>query len=110
MEGRNILLPFSPELEGRNLWDLQDSQGLYTIRRFVRIMREQHEGFLDWYWYKPGTREHMARKTGFARYFAPLDWWIGTGEYEADFEKDIQRDILDWIGKIRFGEDSYNFV
>ena len=54
MQGNNVLLPFSPQLEGKNLWDLQDSKGEYTIRRMVEMVREQGEGFLDWYWYKPG--------------------------------------------------------
>ncbi|MEZ4525917.1 MAG: cache domain-containing protein [Desulfobacterales bacterium] len=110
MAGRGILLPFSPELEGKNLWDLQDSKGLYTIRRFTRLIREQGEGYLTWHWYKPGTTEHMSEKIGFAKYFEPLGWWIGTGDYTEDVEKDIQKEVLNWIRRIRFGEDGYIFV
>ncbi len=110
MAGNNVLLPFSPEMEGKNLWDLRDSKGLYTIRRFIQIIREQGEGYLTWHWYKPGNTGHMSEKTGFAKYFAPLDWWIGTGDYTEDVEKDIQKDVLAWINRVRFGEDGYVFV
>lgn len=110
MQGNNILLPHSPHLEGKNLWDLKDSKGLYTIRRFVRVIREKNEGFLTWHWYKPGNTEYMSEKIGFSKYFKPLDWWIGTGEYVADVEADIQAETLEWINKIRFGDEGYIFA
>ncbi len=33
MEGNNILLPPSPQMEGTNMINLEDSKGLYTIQR-----------------------------------------------------------------------------
>ncbi len=110
MEGNNILLPHSPHLEGTNLWNLVDSKGGYTIRRFVRLIESEGEGFLRWHWYKPGITGHMSDKIGFAKYFEPLDWWIGTGEYVEDVEADIQAETLDWINKIRFGDEGYIFA
>jgi signal transduction histidine kinase/nitrogen-specific signal transduction histidine kinase/CheY-like chemotaxis protein len=110
MQGNNILLPFSPQLEGKNLWDLQDSQGEYTIRRMVEMVREQGEGFLDWYWYKPGETKEMAKKIGYSKVFAPYNWWIGTGEYVEDVEQEIQQQTLARINTIRYGKDGYIFV
>ncbi len=110
MDGNNILSPYDSHLEGTNLWDLVDSKGLYTIRRFIRMIEAEGEGFLRWHWYKPGNTEHMSEKIGFARYFEPLDWWIGTGEYIADMETDIQAESLEWINKIRFGDEGYIFA
>ncbi|MFW5640814.1 MAG: cache domain-containing protein [Thermodesulfobacteriota bacterium] len=110
MEGNNLLLPHSPLLEGKNLWDLQDSKGLYTIRRFIDLIRENREGFLRWHWYKPGITDRMSEKIGFAAYFEPYEWWIGTGEYIEDFEEDIKSETLDWINQIRFGNNGYIFM
>lgn len=110
MQGNNVLLPFSPQLEGSNLWDMRDNKGLYTIRRMVALMREKGEGFLHWYWYKPGEPDNMVEKIGFSKLFAPYDWWIGTGEYIEDFEKEVQRQTLARINTIRFGDDGYIFV
>ena len=42
--------------------------------------------------------------------FEPLGWVIGTGEYLDDVEKEIQKECLDWISSIRFGEDGYVFA
>ncbi len=110
MDGNNILLPHTPQLEGTNLWNLVDSKGGYTIRRFVRLIETEGEGFLRWHWYKPGITDHMSDKIGFAQYFKPLDWWIGTGEYVEDVEADIQAETLEWINKIRFGDEGYIFA
>jgi len=110
MEGNNVLLPFSPQLEGQNLWDLQDSRGGYTIRRMTELMRQKGEGYLTWHWYKPGEFHKMAEKIGYSRVFAPFNWWIGTGEYLEDVEAEIQRQTLDRINTIRFGKDGYIFV
>lgn len=110
MEGNNVLLPTFPKLEGRNLWNLKDSKGDYNIRRFVRLLKERGEGFLRWYWYKPDKRDSMSEKIGFSKVFKPFGWWIGTGEYLEDYTKNIQKDVLEWINKIRFGRDGYIFV
>lgn len=68
MQGNNVLLPYSPQLEGRNLWDLQDSKGLYTIRRMVgELTRAKGEGFLNWHWYEPGETGRMSEKIGFSK-------------------------------------------
>jgi signal transduction histidine kinase len=110
MQGNNVLLPYSPQLEGRNLWDLQDSTGQYTIRRMVELMRDKGEGFLSWHWYRPGETGKMSEKIGFSKVFAPFAWWIGTGEYVEDVEQEIQRQTLDRVNTIRFGQDGYIFV
>jgi signal transduction histidine kinase/CheY-like chemotaxis protein/nitrogen-specific signal transduction histidine kinase len=108
--GTNVLLPFSPQLEGTNLWDLKDSKGLYTIRRFNDIIVDQGAGYLRWHWYKPGETKRMSEKIGYSRRFAPYNWFIGTGEYIEDMEQEIQAQTLAWINSIRFGQDGYIFV
>jgi len=110
LQGTNVLLPFSPHLEGKNLWDLQDSKGGYTIRRMVEMLREKGEGYLTWSWYKPGETKEMADKVGYSTLFTPFNWWIGTGEYIQDVEEEIQRQTLDRINSIRYGKDGYIFV
>ena len=110
LEGNNILLPFSPHLEGKNLWDLKDGKGTYIIQRTVKMIREKGEGFQRWYWYKPGDDEKMHEKIGFSKHFEPYDWWIGTGEYIEDFQRDVQKETLEWINTVRFGQDGYIFV
>lgn len=39
-----------------------------------------------------------------------MDWWIGSGEYIEDVEREIQAQTLARINTIRFGKDNYIFV
>lgn len=110
MQGNNILLPNSPELEGNNLLNLKDDKGQYTVQRYIDIIREQGEGFMEWHWYRPGETTKMSKKIGFAKSFEELDWFIGTGEYVEDSEHEIQKEILANINTIRFDHDNYVFV
>jgi len=110
MQGNNILLPNNPELEGKNLLNLKDDKGLFTVQRYIKIIREHGEGFMEWHWYRPGETTKMSKKIGFAKFFKELDWFIGTGEYVEDTEREIQKETLAYINTIRFDHDNYVFV
>ena len=110
LQGNNVLLPLSPQLEGHYLWDLQDSKGQYPLRRLVEMVQEKSEGFLTWDWYKTDGTGEMAEKVGFSKLFRPFGWLIGTGEYTENFEQEIQRQTLARINTLRFDTDNYIFV
>lgn len=110
MQGNNVLLPNNPELEGKNLFNLQDDQGHFTVQRYLKIIREHGEGFMEWHWYRPGESSKMSKKIGFARLLKELDVFIGTGEYVDDAQKEVQKELLAYINTIRFDRDNYVFV
>ncbi|WED22912.1 cache domain-containing protein [Vibrio sp. JC009] len=110
MDGTNVLLPHLSEREGTSLWDMQDSRGSYIIHDLASVVKNKGEGYHRWWFFKPQDLEQDLEKIGFVKYFEPLDWFIGTGEYIRDFEKDTQKRLLSWISEIRFGESGYVFV
>jgi diguanylate cyclase (GGDEF)-like protein len=110
MQGKNILHPILPHLEGKNLWDYQDVNGAYVVRDMGRISKRQGEGFYNWWWVKPQNKRVQYEKVGFGKYFEPYDWFIGTGEYVVDFENDIKTRLLERIDEVRFGKNGYIFV
>lgn len=114
LEGKNILFPTSPELEGGNMWNLQDSKGGYSIRSLSKIAKEDGEGFLSWYWYKPNkdkvNEKTMHKKIGYIKHFKELNWFVGTGEYIENFEKKIKTELLKEIQEIRYGKNGYIFI
>jgi len=114
MEGTNVLSPTSPELEGKNMWNKEDSKGGYSIRILSKIAREKGEGFSNWYWYKPNKDntlvKKMHKKIGYIKYIKELDWFIGTGEYIQDFENKIKTDLIHEIQQIRYGKNGYIFI
>lgn len=108
MSGRFILLPTSPQLEGRLLPDNQDDRGRYIMRGLIDAARRpQGEGFLDYRWYRPDEPGKMADKLAYVRYFAPYDWLIGAGDYTYEWESLQRRKAMARFRALRFGQSGY---
>ena len=110
IDGTNILQPIQPEMEGKNLWNLQDKNGLFLMREFTKIIKDSKKGFITWYWTKPQDSKKQYKKIGYIKYFEQLDWYLGTGEYLVDFEDDIKEKLIKEIQQIRFGKNGYIFI
>ncbi|WP_419770077.1 MAG: cache domain-containing protein [Candidatus Marinarcus sp.] len=109
-KGRNVMLPFSPELEGKNFINHQDAKGTYIIQDMLKLLSKSDDTFYEWYWYKPKDLTQQRKKIGYVRNFKALDWFIGTGEYVEDFEKEVQNKLLKHIQDIRYGNNGYIFI
>ena len=96
-----ILLPIAREREGTSFYNLKDAEGSYISRNIAKQIKEEKEGFSSWSFYKPNDLETQYKKIGFNMYFAPMDWFIGTGEYIAEFEEDVKKEVLKHISRSR---------
>lgn len=110
MDGTNVMLPPLPHMEGTSRWDMQDSRGAYITRDVINIAKNKGEGYHSWWFFKPGNQQRDHEKVGFIKYFSPMKWMIGTGEYVDSFEKNIQDKLLARISEIRYGSNGYVFV
>jgi signal transduction histidine kinase/CheY-like chemotaxis protein len=101
-----------PELEGKDLIGMRDTNGKYVIRDMISIAKKSGEGFYEYTWTKPNSPNRNYPKLAFVKHFKPFDWFIGTGEYLDDFEEDIKNEILERISYVRYGKenDGYIFV
>ena len=108
--GKNILLPHNQELEGKDFWEHQDAKGSYIIKDMTKLLSRSDESFYEWYWFNPTNPDKQRKKIGLVKNFEPFSWFIGTGEYLEDFEKEVQQRVLRNIREIRFGENGYIFV
>ncbi len=109
LDGTEMLFADKPELEGKNLLNLQSADNKYVIRDMIAIAREHGQGFYEYEWTKPESEGNGHAKTAFIKYFEPFDWLIGTGEYLEDGKKDTQNEVLEWLVRARFGEYGYLF-
>ncbi len=110
MKGNMLLRGDSPELEGQNIYNIRDFNGKYVVQEMIEISKKHGEGYIEYYWTKPGVEGRNYKKITFIKYFKPLDCYFGTGEYLEDMEKEIKNEILERISKIRYGKDGYIFV
>jgi len=110
MDGVDQLYPIKPELEGTNVLNLQDSKGNFVMQDEINIIKKKGEGFVKNFWSKPEKDiTVLFPKISFVKYFKPLDWYLGTGEYLDDAKKEIQEDVLKRISDLRFGTEGYFF-
>lgn len=87
-DGRPVMLmhPIKPDLVGRNLSAIRDSEGKLLFQEMGAIANELSEGFLTYYWPKPGQKEPVP-KISFVKYFEPWDWIVGSGAYVEDVNR-----------------------
>ncbi len=109
-QGTNVLCADSCSLEGLNVLEHRDYQGRYIIREMLEIASLKEEGFYHYFWTKPDVRGVDHRKLSFIKHFAPYNWIIGSGVYFSDIEKDLQQELLEKIGKIRFGDQQNGYI
>ena len=109
-DGVEQLCAACAELEQKNLIGLKDSEGNHVIRDMIAIARNEGEGYYRYTWSKPEAHGRSHAKIAFVKRFAPFDWYIGTGEYLEDTERDLQQAALAWIRQIRYGTAGYIFA
>ncbi|SHJ84553.1 PAS domain S-box-containing protein [Malonomonas rubra DSM 5091] len=109
LDGIEQLFPPNPKLEGSDFSKLQDSNGKYVVRDMIKIAQTTGEGFYEYTWTKPGSTGHH-RKVAYIKYFPPLNWLVGTGEYVDDLISDLQQEMIARIESIKFKDGSYIFL
>ncbi len=91
MNGVNLALPPFPNLEGRNLLDLKDTQGKQLIREMLEVVQTRGSGWVDYMWPKPGESV-STQKSAYVTKAKMGDQWVlvGSGVYPTDAPKAVQ--------------------
>lgn len=104
--GIEELFADQPEMEGKYLFDLQDTQGRYVLKDMFAVAQTSGEGFYEYTWTKPNAAGGGFPKIAFVKRFEPCKWVIGAGEYRDDMQADIQQEVLERLIQIRFANGS----
>ena len=86
-QGVNTLHAINPALEGKNLYDLKDKNGVPVIAGLIQASKSG-DGFLYFSWHKPSL-DAQAPKLGYAEYLPKWDWVLGTGIYIDDIDTQV---------------------
>ena len=96
-DGANFVMGPRPELEGTDMIDVADPDGVHIVREFVRLARDGG-GAVAYNWPRAGS-ETPVPKVGYAAPFEPWGWLAGTGVYIDDLDTvfwgEVQR--ASWI-------------
>ena len=92
MNGVNLVLPAFPNLEGRNLLDLKDTQGKQLIREMLEVVQTSGSGWVDYMWPKPGESVPTQKSAYVSKAkMGDQGVLVGCGVYLADAPKATRR-------------------
>ena len=80
---KTVMHPIRPQLEGKDQSDNKDPNGKAIYLAFVKTVKEQGAGFVDYVGVKPDTKV-AEPKISYVKLFEPWGWVIGTGVYVDD--------------------------
>ena len=78
-----VMHPVKPELNGTDLTQNKDPNGKFLFVEFVNTVKASGQGFVDYYWPKPGADQPVLKYSHVAG-FQPWGWVVGTGVYADD--------------------------
>ncbi len=89
MVPRVIMHPYRSDLVGKNLSDFQDTNGKHLFDEFVKTVRQQGAGYVNYQWQWKDDPEKISPKMSYIKGFEPWGWIIGTGLYIDDVRAEI---------------------
>jgi PAS domain S-box-containing protein len=90
MHPRMIMHPYRVDLEGTDLTDLTDPEGVRPFVEFVNAVRKGTSGYVTYVWQWQDDPDRLAAKESYVRGFTPWGWIIGTGLYMDDVQQEIK--------------------
>jgi methyl-accepting chemotaxis protein len=91
-----IVLHPNPQVQGKNLADTRDANGVYLFREMVRIVEAAGQGQVGYLWPKPGTKEATPKVT-YVIGFEPWGWVFGSGMWVDEIEAQFRASAT-WMG------------
>lgn len=88
--GVELVNPGFPNLEGRNILDVKDTNGKQQVREMLNVVQTSGSGWVDYMWPKPGESV-STQKSSYVSKARIGDKWVlvGCGVYLADAPKTI---------------------
>jgi signal transduction histidine kinase len=82
-DGVVLLLPPTPESEGKNLIDWQDAKGKKVVREIVQVAKTKGSGWVEYYWPKPGEQKQSKKLSYIKKAKLPTgeEVAVGSGMY-----------------------------
>ena len=90
-----IMHPYVKKLEGEDISGFKDPNGKHLFVEFVKEVRANGAGFVDYVWQKGDNKDYLAPKLSYVKGFEPWGWIIGTGVYIEDVDSAFYAHLRD---------------
>ncbi len=92
MHPRMIMHPYRRDLIGKDLSsfkDVKNKSGKLLFTESVKLVREEHEGYIQYLWQWMDDESRTAKKLSYVKGIPEWGWIIGTGVYIHDVDEQI---------------------
>ncbi|MDT8448355.1 MAG: cache domain-containing protein [bacterium] len=83
---RMVMHPANPKLNGADLSQNQDPNGVFLFNEMVQVVKQAGEGYVKYHWAKPGF-DAPQPKISYVVGFKDWSWIIGTGVYVEEIDR-----------------------
>jgi methyl-accepting chemotaxis protein len=92
-----LMHPVHPELNGKDVSDYKDPDGVYLYRDMVAVIRRDGQGFTAYAFPKPGVTG-ASPKIAYNITYQPWDWIINTAIYVDDVDAAFRSSLYQSLG------------
>jgi methyl-accepting chemotaxis protein len=96
MQPRMIMHPIKPQLDGQDLSKIKDKNDTPLFIEFVKTVKANGAGFVNYLWPKPGQDEPV-EKISYVKGTDSWGWIVGTGLYIDDVDEIFNRNALKFL-------------
>jgi signal transduction histidine kinase len=79
-KGQMLSHPTQEDLRGKDTWELQDAKGKFIIQEFIKIAKEQSQGWSEYWWLRVNESAPTLKRT-YVKKVPSEDVLIGAGYY-----------------------------
>jgi methyl-accepting chemotaxis protein len=94
---RVLMHPTNAELNGKDVVDYKDTNGVYVFRDIVALIKRDGKGFTAYSASKPGATE-ASPKIAYNVTYQPWDWILTTGLYVDDLDAAFRSSLYQSLG------------
>ncbi len=93
IDGYMVMHPLHSQIEGKDRTGTQDVNGKYLVRDIISTAKNAGNGYVDYFWPKPGT-DKPVRKLTYLMTYEPWSWVIASGMYLDDIDAAFYKRLL----------------
>ena len=86
-----VMHSYRTDLDTKDISDFTDTNGKHLFVEFVKVVKKQGSGYVDYQWQWKDDRSRIVPKISFVKGFKPWNWIIGTGIYLDDIWREIDQ-------------------
>ena len=80
LDGRVLAHPFDKSLLEKTVLDVKDANGKFLFQEIIAVAKNQEDGWVDYSWPHPGTKEAVQKRC-YVKRIPSQDIWVAAGYY-----------------------------